>query len=122
MIGNWSVVTPYQPWEIVLSFVYDFQRHMQEMTQVKLALQNKLNLSSVCMTKLFLSAQGLKAGVCDSNSSKAKTLAALPWILQSTIIISSSDTNRKYIHKTVTICVCMFMYLKLLLVTVFTVA
>ena len=26
-----------------LSFAYDFQRHKQEMTQVKLALQNKLN-------------------------------------------------------------------------------
>ena len=26
-----------------LSFAYDFQRHKQEMTQVKLVLQNKLN-------------------------------------------------------------------------------
>ena len=48
--------------ENILSFVYDFQMHIQEMTQVKLALQIKLNLSVVCMTKLFLSAQGLKAG------------------------------------------------------------
>ena len=45
-----------------LNFGYDFQMHTKEMMQVKLALQNKLNLSFVCMTKLFLSAQGLKAG------------------------------------------------------------
>lgn len=29
--------------EIVLSFAYDFQRHKQEMTQVELVLQNKVN-------------------------------------------------------------------------------
>lgn len=80
-----------------LSFAYDFQMHTQEMTQVKLALQNKLNLSFVCMTKLFLSAQGLKAGfslLLIFNYNKAKTLEALPRVLpQDSIIISSLDRN-----------------------------
>ena len=80
-----------------LSFAYDFQMHTQEMTQVKLALQNKLNLSFVCMTKLFLSAQRLKAGfslLLIFNYNKAKTLEALPRVLpQDSIIISSLDRN-----------------------------
>ena len=35
-----------------LSFAYDFHRHKQEMTHVKLTLQNKLKLSFVWVTKL----------------------------------------------------------------------
>ena len=64
MIGNWLVVTSYQPWEISLSFPYGFQRHEQEMTQIKLALEDKLKLSFVYMTKLVLFVQGIfKAGL-----------------------------------------------------------
>lgn len=37
------------------SFSYDFQRHKQEMTYIRLVLQKQAKSSFVCMTKLFFS-------------------------------------------------------------------
>lgn len=61
-LNDKELVSSYLVLTLGNSFAYDFQRLKQEITQVKLALQNKLSL--VCMTQLDVSAQGIfKTGI-----------------------------------------------------------